>query len=108
MTASLKFYKDIRVSRELDYHYYFSPPELGKSTLLFLHGFPSTSHDWHRQIVYFQQRGYGILAPDMLGSGQTSRPLNSKEFRMNLMAADIIEILDAEGLKQVIGIAHDW
>ena len=69
-------YKDVKVSRGFNYHYYFSPPVSGKPTLLFLHGFPSTLQDWARQIRYFQPKGYGILAPDMLGAGGTSKPLH--------------------------------
>ena len=101
-------YKDVKVSRGFNYHYYFSPPVSDKPTLLFLHGFPSTLQDWARQIRYFQPKGYGILAPDMLGAGGTSKPLDSKSFRMKLLAADVIELLDAEGLEKVVGIGHDW
>jgi pimeloyl-ACP methyl ester carboxylesterase len=102
-------FKEIVVSRTpLKYHYYYSPAASGKPTLLFLHGFPSTAHDWNRQINYFQPKGYGILAPDMLGFGGTSRPTDVEYFRMSGMAADIIEILDNEKLGKVIGVAHDW
>jgi pimeloyl-ACP methyl ester carboxylesterase len=101
-------YKETTVSRGLTYHYYFSPPTNGKPILLFLHGFPSTSHDWNRQIAHFQPKGYGIVAPDMLGFGRTSRPLDPNAFRANLMAKDIIDILNKESIDKVIGIAHDW
>lgn len=102
------FYKQLRVLRGLDYHYYYSPPVSGKPTLLFVHGFPSSSQAWHRQIQHFQPRGYGILAPDILGAGRSSRPLDPKAFRMNLLATDVIEILDAEDVGKVIGVGHDW
>jgi soluble epoxide hydrolase / lipid-phosphate phosphatase len=101
-------YKEIKVDRGLNYRYYFSPPTTGKPVLLFLHGFPSTSHDWVRQIEYFQPKGYGIFAPDMLGSGRTSRPLDVQAFRTKLLAKDIIDILNKESINKVVGIAHDW
>jgi pimeloyl-ACP methyl ester carboxylesterase len=101
-------YKDIKVDRGLNYHYYFSPPTGGKPVLLFLHGFPSTSYDWVRQVEHFQPKGYGILAPDMLGFGRTSRPLDVNAFRLNLMAKDIIEILNEENIDKVVGVGHDW
>ncbi|OBZ69846.1 Bifunctional epoxide hydrolase 2 [Grifola frondosa] len=59
-------------------------------TLLFIHGFPSTSYDWTRQIKHFQPKGYGIIAPDLLGYG------------------DLVDILDAEHVDKTIGIGHDW
>ncbi|KAF8234313.1 alpha/beta-hydrolase [Tricholoma matsutake] len=101
-------YKELKVDRGFNYRYYFSPPTDGKPILLFLHGFPSSSHDWVRQIEHFQPRGYGILAPDMLGSGRTDRPLDINAFRTNPMAKDIIDILNEEKIKKVVGVAHDF
>lgn len=73
------------------------------SSLLFPSPFrkaSSTAHDWNHRIKYFQPKGYGILTPDMLGIGRTSRPTDLGYFKMSGMAADIIEIY-------VIGVAHD-
>ncbi len=80
----------------------------GFPTLLLLHGFPAYSIDWRLQIEHFVPKGYGILAPDMLGSGETDRPNDWKEFRLNKVAADIIELLDHAGLMEVVLIGHDW
>ena len=38
-----KLYKDLKVSRGLTYHYHYSPAATSSPTLLFLHGFPSSS-----------------------------------------------------------------
>ena len=57
-------YKDVETSRGLKYHYYYSPPADGKPTLLFCHGFPSTSYDWHYQVFYFKKEGYGLIVPE--------------------------------------------
>lgn len=101
-------YKDLTVQRGLKYRYYASPAAAGKPTLLFLHGFPSTSFDWHRQVSYLQPLGYGIVAPDLLGAGGTAKPLDVQAFRANAMARDIMDILAAEGVGKVIAVAHDW
>ncbi|OJT10992.1 Bifunctional epoxide hydrolase 2 [Trametes pubescens] len=101
-------YKELLVQRGLIYRYYWSPPAQGKPTLLFLHGFPSTAYDWHKQVAYFQPLGYGVLAPDLLGAGGTAKPLEAETFRMNAMARDIMDVLAAEGIDKVVGISHDW
>lgn len=101
-------YKDVKVSRGHTYRYYYVPASPGKPTLLFIHGFPSSSFDWSRQVAHFQPTGYGLLVPDGLGFGGTSKPANHEEFRWKLIAQDITNILDAEGLTEVIGVAHDW
>ncbi|KAH8602386.1 Alpha/Beta hydrolase protein [Bisporella sp. PMI_857] len=85
-----------------------APLQSGKPTLLFIHGFPATSHEWQPQIEFFSNQGYGILAPDCLGYGGTSRPLDVTLYVGKSMAEDIVAILKHENLKSVIGIAHDW
>ncbi len=84
------------------------PQEASKPTILFLHGFPSSSYDWRHQINYFAPRGYGILAPDLLGYGGTDKPEAVEAYNFKAMAADIIAILDHEGLERVHGVGHDF
>ena len=57
-------YKDFKTSRGINYHYYFSPASDGKPTILFCHGFPSTSYDWHNQVDYFKKDGFGLIVPE--------------------------------------------
>ena len=105
-------YKTFTTSRSITYNYYFSPPSPSESSakpyLLFLHGFPSSSNDWRRQISFFKSRGYGLIVPDMLGYGGTSIPSDPMEYRGSLMAKDMIELLDKEGVQKVVSIGHDW
>lgn len=102
------FYKRFVTSRGYDYHYYRVAASYRKPTIVFLHGWPSTSYDWHQMTAHFKARGYGIIAPDMLGYGGTSKPTDPAAYRHILVAKDIVEILDAEQLDQVIGVGHDW
>jgi soluble epoxide hydrolase/lipid-phosphate phosphatase len=93
----------------LKYAYiHHAPSQLHKPTLLFIHGFPATSHEWHHQIRHFLASGYGILAPDCLGYGGTAKPTTIEPYVGKNMASDIISILDHESIRTVIGIAHDW
>jgi len=101
-------FKDLNVTRGLNYHYYASPAEAGKPTLLFLHGFPSTSFDWRHQVSFFQEKGYGLLVPDMLGCGSTAKPSDPQLYASSLVTKDIIDILDAENVDRAVVIGHDW
>ncbi|KAJ3504494.1 hypothetical protein NMY22_g17904 [Coprinellus aureogranulatus] len=104
----LPFFKDVNTTRGLNYHYYFSPPELNKPTLLLVHGFPSFAVDWHPQINYFKEKGYGIVAPDQLGYGGTAKPAESAAYVHSLLAKDMVDILDHENVTDVIAVGHDW
>ncbi|KAF7969817.1 hypothetical protein HWV62_25942 [Athelia sp. TMB] len=101
-------YKDLQVSRGLTYHYYFSPATGTKPTIVFLHGFPSTSHDWRHQASFFSAKGYGVLVPDMLGYGGTAKPEDPAAYVQSLIVRDVVDILDAEGVQKFISIGHDW
>ncbi|KAI9669695.1 MAG: hypothetical protein M1831_007391 [Alyxoria varia] len=91
------------------YAYVHIPPQTkDKPYFFFLHGFPCTSYDWRNQIDYFSSKGYGIIAPDMLGCGSTEQPEDYKEYRLKKMEEEAVGILDAEGAEKVIGVGHDW
>ena len=101
-------YKDILTSRGLTYHCLSLPAVDNKPTLLFVHGFPSTSYDWYHQINYFSERGFGVVAPDMLGYGGSSKPTDTSLFLHTAIAQDLLDILDAEKVQNAIAVGHDW
>jgi soluble epoxide hydrolase/lipid-phosphate phosphatase len=90
------------------YAYVYSPAKPTKPTFLLLHGFPSTSADWSNQIKDLTAAGYGVLAPDQLGYGETDKPVELDKYAHSKTSGHIAKILDHEGLKQVIGVGHDW
>ncbi|OGM43844.1 hypothetical protein ABOM_007555 [Aspergillus bombycis] len=91
------------------YRYIFSEPSSSlKPYLLFIHGFPSTSFDWRHQVDYFVSRGYGVIAPDLLGFGGTDNPSGLEEYTLKRHALDLGAILDCEGVDEVFAIGHDF
>lgn len=103
------FYKDRRTSRGLKYHYFYVPAaDSRKPTILLVHGFPSTSYDWHHQAKHLTRQGYGVLIPDLLGYGGTDKPERPEYYRMSLMCKDLVDILDHERLRDVVAVGHDW
>ncbi|THV00053.1 hypothetical protein K435DRAFT_837481 [Dendrothele bispora CBS 962.96] len=56
---------------------------------------------------FFQDKGYGLIVPDMLGYGGTAKPLDPEAYAPSLISKDIVDILDAGGLQQSVLIGHD-
>ncbi|KAF9461378.1 Alpha/Beta hydrolase protein [Collybia nuda] len=101
-------FQETTTRRGYVYSYYHKRPTDGNPTVLFLHGFPETHRDWSSQITYFSNKGYGIIAPDLLGYGRTSAPNDSSEYKLLDMVEDIIDVLNDLKVSKVIGVAHDW
>ena len=72
--------------------------------ILFLHGFPFDHSMWRHQLDFFSitQR---CIAPDLRGHGGTTdigKPLGPGEVSMELMADDVIALLDHLGVGKVV------
>lgn len=83
-------------------------PSDDKPYLLLCHGFPSSSYDWRHQINHFAGLGYGVLAPDLLGYGDTDKPSNPVAYRLKKLCDEVVAILDSLQIDKVVGVAHDW
>lgn len=101
-------YKDTTTTRGFKYHYYRSPARDSKPTLVLVHGFPSTSKDWRRIVPALEKEGYGLIVPDMLGYGGTDKPTDPSAYKPSLLAKDVVDILDKEGVQKAIAVGHDW
>ena len=72
--------------------------------VLVLHGFPTSSHDWHRVLDRFARR-HRVVVPDLLGFGLSDKP----DQRYSLFEqADLVEAVAADlGLDEVALVTHD-
>ncbi|KAI0731466.1 Alpha/Beta hydrolase protein [Fomitopsis betulina] len=102
-------YKTITTKRGLKYAYAAIPAEgAPRDTLLFIHGVPSSSYDWRNQVDFFRKAGFSLIIPDMLGAGESDKPVDWTLFQFKAMAGDVVDILDAENVEKVIVVGHDW
>ncbi|CAG7565879.1 unnamed protein product [Fusarium equiseti] len=109
MTLSNLTKKTLVVSRDSTYTYYVSPTKAEKPTIILFHGCPDSAQLWCGLINnYLVPNGYGVVALDCLGYAGTSKPTDLEAYAWQHMAADAIEILDAEKVGKVISLGHDW
>lgn len=100
--------KKATLSDGTTYGYIHVPAAPLKPTFLFLHGAPSSSYIWHNQVRLLPKKGYGVIAPDLLGYGDTDRPENYEVYQFKYMLPQIHELVtNVIGIDKVIGVGHD-
>ncbi|MCE2391262.1 MAG: alpha/beta hydrolase [Proteobacteria bacterium] len=77
----------------------------GAEPVILLHGFPQTSHMWRHQIPALAER-YDVYAPDTRGFGDTEKP--RVRLSRDILARDVIELIDALGFERAALVGHDW
>ncbi|KAI5461936.1 Alpha/Beta hydrolase protein [Mariannaea sp. PMI_226] len=90
------------------YAYDYIPAKEDKVTFFLIHGYPSSRHDWRYQVVDLTGAGYGVIAPDCLGYGDSDKPVDIEAYRLKRLSGHFAELLDHEKIKQVVGVSHDW
>jgi pimeloyl-ACP methyl ester carboxylesterase len=77
-----------------------------KETLVILHGYPTSSYDYHRVLPQLAKK-YRVILHDHLGFGFSEKPL---DFSYSLIEqADIaLQLWKQLGLKKVVLLAHDY
>lgn len=102
--------KSVTTSRGMTYHYYTSPPstyDASKPAIVLHHGWPDSAHLWSKMAPFLSKLPNRLVVPDLLGYGETSKPTDPKAYAYDLMAKDMLDILDAEGVDKIISLGHD-
>lgn len=77
--------------------------------VVFLHGNPSWSFIWRRQISAVVTAGYRAVAPDLVGMGLSDKPSEMGDYTLDRhigwMSALLVDALD---LRHVTFVLHDW
>lgn len=76
----------------------------GPTTIVLLHGWPQSSHEWRRVMPLLADR-YTVIAPDLRGIGGTSSP--SDDFEKTTMARDVHGLITRLSVRRVVMVGHD-
>ena len=82
--------------------------ESNKEPVILLHGFPETSIMWNRLMGLLAKEGFYCVAPDMRGYSQGACPKGIKNYTLDKLSADIINLAEALGINKFHLIGHDW
>ncbi|OLN82004.1 Fluoroacetate dehalogenase [Colletotrichum chlorophyti] len=72
------------------------PAPNGLPPLLFIHGFPQSHHIWHRVVEKVTDR-YTVVAIDIRGYGESSKPRDVASYAKSAMARDCVSVMDNLG-----------
>jgi pimeloyl-ACP methyl ester carboxylesterase len=84
-----------------------SGPADGRPVVL-LHGFPTDRTSWDAVTPALVDRGCRVLAPDQRGYSPGARPPRRRDYRLDLLAADVLALADAAGAERFDVVGHDW
>jgi len=94
-------------TNHLTLHVAAAGPPTGPLILL-LHGFPEFWYGWRKQIPALAGTGYRIWAPDQRGYNRSDKPGGVKNYRIELLAGDVLGLMDAAGRQTAFLVGHDW
>jgi pimeloyl-ACP methyl ester carboxylesterase len=76
--------------------------------LLLLHGFPECWWAWRHQIEPLVAAGYRLIIPNQRGYGHSDKPHGIDSYRLDLLIADLANLIETLGYDNVCVAAHDW
>jgi pimeloyl-ACP methyl ester carboxylesterase len=82
-------------------------PSEGPPVLL-LHGFPQDGTAWRRVVPALHAAGLRTIVPDQRGCSPSARPRGRGAYRLELLVADAVAVLDAAGVRRAHVVGHDW
>ncbi len=77
--------------------------------VLFIHGWSQSKEMWQQQLTAPELQGYRLIAFDLRGHGQSTKPMNPAEYVSgNNWADDINAVIRKLGLRNVTVVAHSY
>jgi len=92
---------------DIGLHVVLAGPANGKP-LIFLHGFPEFWFAWRGQIDHFVSLGYRVIIPDQRGYNLSDKPAGVASYSIDLLAKDVVGVLDAVAGSKAFVVGHDW
>lgn len=88
-------------------HVVMAGPQTGEPVIL-LHGFPEFWYGWRQQIDYLADKGYRVIVPDQRGYNLSDKPTGVDMYTLDVLALDVVGLMDALDYQQVYLVGHDW
>lgn len=94
-----------RSSLEMAYMDVAPEAEAPRHTILLLHGKNFSGAYWHRTMSALVEAGYRVVAPDQIGFGKSSKPVDF-QYSFHALARHTADLLDARNVETVTVLGH--
>lgn len=79
----------------------------GKKLVVLLHGWPEFWYTWRYQIPVLAEK-YTVFAPDLRGFNLSDKPHGVSNYKADIVASDIAELIKKSGFNKAYIVGHDW
>jgi cis-3-alkyl-4-acyloxetan-2-one decarboxylase len=94
-------------AKDVNLHYVEEGPR-DAQPLLFIHGNPTWSYLWRRQIADLSEQGHRCVAFDHMGFGRSDKPPHMAVYSLKAHVDNALALIDRLDLRDVVLVAHDW
>lgn len=91
--------------QSLDLAYMYLPATSNKEVVVLLHGKNFNGAYWQSTADYLHQQGYGVLIPDQIGFGKSSKPTNY-QYSFAALASHTHALMESLGIEKSIMVGH--
>jgi len=88
-------------------HVVLAGPADGEPVVL-LHGFPEFWYAWRHVMARLAAAGFRVIAPDQRGYNLSDKPPDVTAYRVELLASDVANLINALGYQRADLVGHDW
>jgi haloalkane dehalogenase len=97
----------VTLANGLRMHYVEAGPAGGEPVLL-LHGQPTWSYLYRTVMPILSEHGLRAVAPDMIGFGQSDKPLARTDYSMPAHTENLLELITSLDLQRSTLVVQDW
>ena len=74
---------------------------------ILIHGFPESHRTWLKVADQLKDE-VRMVIPDLRGFGDSDRPQDVADYRIETLVADVMALADSHGLERFALVGHDW
>jgi epoxide hydrolase 4 len=93
-------------TNDIQLHVVHAGPADGPLVIL-LHGFLEFWYGWRQQISALAEAGYRVWVPDQRGHNLSDKPAGIENYSLDLLAGDVVGLIEATGEETAVVVGHD-